>query len=193
MMEITVLGICGSVARSRRTRTLIDLALEAAAAEPGVKVDLIDLSERDLVFCDGRPPAEYTGDTAVAIEQARAAQAFLIGTPIYRATYTGALKNLFDLIPDDALWGKVAGLIATGGSDHHYLALELGLKPILGFFEMHAVPGTVYAPSAAFQEGQPSETLRENVRRLAVDTVALARTIGGRHVGPPGPGTGRKG
>ena len=192
-MEMTVLGICGSVAKSRRTRTLIDLALEAAAAQSGVTVDLIDLSERDLVFCDGRPPAEYTGDTAVAIGQARAAQAFLIGTPIYRATYTGALKNLFDLIPDDALWGKVAGLIATGGSDHHYLALELGLKPILGLFEMHAVPGTVYAASAAFQEGQPSATLRENIRRLAIDTVALAREVGGRHVGPPGPGTGRKG
>ncbi|HEX2172039.1 MAG TPA: NAD(P)H-dependent oxidoreductase [Dehalococcoidia bacterium] len=191
--DIMLLGICGSVAKSRRTRALIDLALEAAAGEPGVTVDLIDLSERDLVFCDGRPPAEYTGDTARAIHQARTAQAYIVGTPIYRATYTGALKNLFDLIPDDALWGKVAGLLATGGSDHHYLALETGLKPILGFFEMHAVPGTVYAPPSAFQEGQPTEALRERVRRLAIDTVALARATSGRHIGPPGPGTGRKG
>lgn len=191
--RVTLLGICGSVAKSRRTRALIDLALETAAVEPDVSVDLIDLSERDLVFCDGRPPADYAGDTARAIAQARAAQAYLIGTPIYRATYTGALKNLFDLIPDDALWGKVAGLIATGGSDHHYLALETGLKPILGFFEMHAVPGTIYAPPGAFEDGRPSEGLRERVRRLTLDTIALARATGGLHIGPPGPGTGRKG
>lgn len=190
---IRLLGICGSVAKSRRTRALIDLALETAAGETGVSVDLIDLSERDLVFCDGRSPADYTGDTAQVIQQARAADAYLIGTPIYRATYTGALKNLFDLIPDDALWGKVAGLLATGGSDHHYLALETGLKPILGFFEMHAVPGTIYAPPADFQDGQPSAVLRERVQRLTRDTIALARATGGRHVGPPGPGTGRKG
>lgn len=189
---ITLLGICGSKAKSRRTRALIDLALETAAAEPNVGIDLIDLSERDLVFCDGRPPAEYTGDTARAIEQARAADAYLFGTPIYRATYTGALKNLFDLIPDDALWGKVAGLLATGGSDHHYLALEAGLRPILGFFEMHGVPGTVYAPPSAFADGRPNDALRDRVRRLTLDTVALARATGGRAIGPPGPGTGRK-
>lgn len=193
MSDIRLLGICGSVAKSRRTRALIDLALATAAAEPGVTVDRIDLSERALVFCDGRPPAEYTGDTAAAIDQARAADAFIIGTPIYRATYTGALKNLFDILPDDALWGKVAGLIATGGSDHHYLALETGLKPILGFFEMHALPGGVYAPPAGFVDGRPVEALADRVRRLALDTVALARATGGRHIGPPGPGTGRKG
>ena len=46
----------------------------------------------------------------------QAADAYIIGTPIYRGAYTGSLKNLLDQVPVEALMGKVAGLIATGGS-----------------------------------------------------------------------------
>ena len=42
------------------------------------------------------------------------ASVLVLGTPIYRAAYSGQLKAFFDLLPQQALTGKVAGLIATG-------------------------------------------------------------------------------
>src|SRR6059058_3539307 len=84
-------------------------------------------------------PDSYNSDTQRALALVEAADAYLVATPVYRGTYTGALKNFFDLVPNDPkgsdpLRGKVVGLLATGGSDHHYLVLEHQLRPLFGFF-----------------------------------------------------------
>ena len=84
------------------------------------------------------------GDAKAVIDKIKAADGYIIGTPMYRGSYTGMLKNVFDIIPNDAMMGKPVGLIATGGSDHHYLALEQELRPLLIFFHAFVVPGTVY-------------------------------------------------
>lgn len=181
-----VLAISGSVALSRRTRTLLDAALAAAAASgPDVETELLDLHDVVLDICDGRPDADYSATTQAAVARVVAADAYLVGTPMYRASYTGALKNLFDLTPREQIAGKVAGLLATGASDHHFLALEHEVRPLLSFFRCHTVPGVVYAAHRHFTpEGQPIDALAAAVRQLAEDTVALCRAIGGRAPGP---------
>jgi len=183
---VRLLAICGSVAPSRRTRTLLELALAAArSAGADVETALLDLHDTSLELCDGRPLEAYSPVTQAAVQQVIAADAFLIGTPIYRAAYTGALKNLFDLTPREQLVGKVAGLLATGASEHHFLALEHELRPLLSFFRCHTVPGVVYAAPRHFNaDGSPGEALAAAVRLLAEDTVALCRAIGGRAAGP---------
>ena len=75
-------------------------------------------------------------------------------TPIFRATFTGALKNLLDLVPVEGLMGKLCGLLAMGASDHHYLAVDTQLRPVLAWFGAHPVPGGVYLQSRQFQEGK---------------------------------------
>ncbi len=58
-----------------------------------------DLREVRVAFCDGRPLDEYPDDTRRAVDRVQAADACVIGTPVYRGTYTGA-------------------------TDHHYLAID---------------------------------------------------------------------
>ena len=99
-------------------------------------------------------PAKYEGDARLLIDKIIDADAYIIGTPMYRGTYTGILKNLFDLIPNESMIGKPVGLIATGGSDHHYLALEHELKPLLGFFLAIVLPGVVYANNGHYSQGK---------------------------------------
>ena len=84
-----------------------------------------------LSFCDGRPLSEYADDTTKVVERIQAADAYVIGTPMYRGSYTGSLKNLLDHVPVEAFMGKVAGLIATGATDHHYLGIDQELRPVL--------------------------------------------------------------
>ena len=106
----TLLGISGSLTAGGSTRTVVDAALAAAQEHtPDITTDVIDLREVTISFCDGRPAEDYPDDTPHVLERISAADAYIIGTPIYRGSYTGALKNLLDHIPVEAFMGKVAG------------------------------------------------------------------------------------
>jgi FMN reductase len=54
-----------------------------------------------------------------------------VATPIYKASYSGALKAFLDLLPQFALAGKVVLPLATGGTLAHVLALDYALRPVL--------------------------------------------------------------
>jgi FMN reductase len=150
-----LIGISGSLSRNSKTELTVRTALNSAeSARSDIETELIAISEYNLVFCDGRNPDSYEGDSRTVIDKISNADAIIVGSPIYRGTYTGALKNLFDLIPNDALRGKAVGIIATGGSNHHFLAIEHQFKPIFGFFNAYVVPAGVYANNSHFSDGE---------------------------------------
>ncbi|QHS16390.1 NAD(P)H-dependent oxidoreductase [haloarchaeon 3A1-DGR] len=154
----TLLGIVGSVSDSSKTATAVETALEAAAERDGVTTETLRLSDHDLVTADGRTLDAYEGDTAAALEAIVEADAYVVGTPIYRGSLSGALKNLFDMVPRGMWQADVApfedaavGLVATGATNHHYLAIDQELRPIFGFFGAHTVGGSVYATDDHFE------------------------------------------
>jgi NAD(P)H-dependent FMN reductase len=122
------------------------------------------------------------------------ADAYLVATPVYRATYTGALKNFFDLVPNDPkghdpLRGKVVGLLATGGSDHHYLVLEHQLRPLFGFFGAYTPTRAIYASSKDFDaqkqvQGRLVEELTLLGQEVVIQAHFLAETSGLSHPEP---------
>lgn len=76
------------------------------------------------------------GDTsdeliASARSTVASADAVVVGSPVFKATYTGLLKVFVDVLPMDALHGKPVLPVLTGGSAAHVLALDFGLKPLL--------------------------------------------------------------
>jgi FMN reductase/FAD reductase [NAD(P)H] len=151
-VEMKLLGISGTIVGSK-TAALVERVLsEVARREPDVKTELLDLRQYDVQFCDGRDPAAYTGDTAKVIEKILNADFYVIGTPVFQASLTGALKNLFDLVPVHAFHRKVIGFVATGGTFQHYLVIENQLKPIAGYFRAFVAPGYVYAHGSHFNE-----------------------------------------
>ncbi|GAA3495112.1 hypothetical protein GCM10019016_022120 [Streptomyces prasinosporus] len=48
----------------------------------------------------------------------RQADGVVIGTPVYKAAYSGLLTALLDLLPQYALTGKTVLPLATGGHHH---------------------------------------------------------------------------
>jgi MsuE subfamily FMN reductase len=163
---------------------VLDVSLAAARnAHLDVETEVLELRDLKLDFCDGRPLHEYNADTQAALSLVEAADAYLVATPIYRASYTGALKNLFDLIPNDPsgsdpLRGKVVGLLATGGSDHHFLVLEHQLRPLFGFFGAQTDSRAVYASPKDFNPAKQVEgKLVGELERLGQEVVALAKFL----------------
>ncbi|MBW0101833.1 NADPH-dependent FMN reductase [Pseudonocardia sp. KRD291] len=188
-----VLGISGSPSVASKTLMAVQIAVEHAGSYPDVSAEVLNLRDHDVVFSDGRDPAAYEGDTRAVIDRVVAADALIVGTPMYRGGYTGRLKNLFDVLPNDALEGKPVGLVATGGTDHHFLAIEHELKPLVGFFRAYAVPGAVYANNGHFAGGElVDDGIREQLRRLSATVVEFAARMPRELVGTDYPKIPRK-
>lgn len=183
-----VLGIVGSVSSPSRTRAAVEGALDAAEEKRGVETGVLHLAEYDLVPADGRSLEAYTGDTAAALERIVDSDAYVIGTPVYRASYSGVLKNLLDMIPR-GLWqadvaplaNSAVGLVGTGATPHHYLVVEKELAPVLAFFGAHLVGSGVYAHEAHFGDDATleDEDVRGRLRTLGAATVDLHRAVDG--------------
>jgi FMN reductase len=60
------------------------------------------------------------------------------------------LKVLLDLLPAHALVGKACILTATGGSAHHSLVIDTGLRPLVASLEGWSVPTSLYATGEDF-------------------------------------------
>ncbi|WP_437719533.1 NAD(P)H-dependent oxidoreductase [Sorangium sp. So ce448] len=100
----------------------------------------------------------------------------VIATPIYKASYTGALKAFLDLLPQFGLAGKAALPLATGGTLAHVLAAAGRHPAARALF-----PGHVRAPPGA-------HAVRAHVVRGGPPARALVRSPcpdGRRRVRPP--------
>ena len=66
-----------------------------------------------------------------ALAVVEAADAVIVATPVYKASYSGVLKLFLDLIPQEGLRGKLTLPLVIGGSIAHLLAIDYALKPVL--------------------------------------------------------------
>ncbi|MGH3631935.1 MAG: NADPH-dependent FMN reductase [Sciscionella sp.] len=89
-------------------------------------LDVRDLPAAALLAADTREPA-----IAAVLGAFERADGVVVATPVYKASYSGLLKTLLDLLPQRALADKVVLPLATGGSLAHVLVLDYALRPVL--------------------------------------------------------------
>jgi FMN reductase len=164
-----VLGLAGSITAPSRSGALVARVLELLAAA-GRSSELIHLSELAADALLGRRK-DAALDRALGL--ASSAAILVLGTPIYRASYTGQLKAFFDLLPRDALAGSVTGLIASGAVADHALAIDHTLRPLVASLAGLSAARSVYVTDADL-ESFPSGPLPANVdERLQALTAEL--------------------
>ena len=177
----TLLGIHGAVTSPGRLHQALQISLDAASAHDAtLATGLLNLGDHRISFADGRPAEAFGDDTGKVLGQVKAADMYLIATPIYRASFTGALKNLLDLIPVEDLMGKACGLISMGATDHHYLTVDTQLRPVLAWFGAHLVPGQVYLQSQHFADGKLADAKSiAGLETLGRAVVAFHKSLAG--------------
>ncbi|WP_339151485.1 NADPH-dependent FMN reductase [Streptomyces sp. F41] len=135
----TVLSVSGSPSVTSRTARLL-LHLDDRLRDQGhdvVSLDVRTLPADALLGADFAHPAIV--EATALFERV---DGVVIGTPIYKAAYSGLLKTLLDLLPQYALSGKTVLPLATGGSTAHVLAIDYALRPVLtSMGAAHVVPG----------------------------------------------------
>ena len=187
-MPATLLAIHGTVTRPGRLHQAIQTALTGLEGADAPAVDTLHLGDYRISFADGRPLADYGDDTQAVVERVVAADMCLIATPVFRASFTGALKNLLDHVPVEGLNGKACGLIGMGATDHHYLSIDAQLRPVLAWFGAHVIPGMVYLQSRHFQDGQLTDPQAvAALQSLARSVAALHRATAGGGLSGPSP------
>ncbi|MFH8618818.1 NADPH-dependent FMN reductase [Streptomyces sp. NPDC017979] len=135
----TVLSVSGSPSATSRTARLLR-HLDQRLAAHGHEVTSLDvrtLPAGALLGADLGHPAIVD-----AIALFARAEGVVVGTPVYKAAYSGLLKSLLDLLPQHALAGKTVLPLATGGTTAHVLAIDYALRPVLSSMgAAHVVQG----------------------------------------------------
>ncbi len=186
-MATKLLAIVGSVTPPGRllnaTRWLLDNARESLT---DLEVELINLADKKITFADGRPPEQYRDDTAAIIERVRAADGVIFASPVYRGSFTGALKNLLDHLPLESLAGKPVGIIAMGATQHHFLGVDWHLRDVLAWFGALVAPTSAYLVSADFVDGQLTASAQQDLKDLARAVIKLKEVApaAGSFLGP---------
>jgi FMN reductase len=113
------------------------------------------------------------------------ADVVVLCSPVYRASATGVLKNLLDLLPVEALQDKPVGIVAMGSTAHHYLGVDFHLRDVLAWFGALVAPTSVYLASNDFSEGRASADASQRLDQLIATLAALATATKGLSLEPP--------
>ena len=143
------------------------VALENAGKR--VRLQTIHLSglakEVGTSIAMGRPSAGLRG----AVDKLGAADGVIVGTPVYKASYSGLLKAFLDVLDDDILLGMPTMLAATGGSPRHGLVPDDQMRPLFAYFRAFVTPTSVYA---ATEDWADPKMLSERVSRAGEELAA---------------------
>lgn len=111
--NIKIIGICGSIRKGGNTMKALKIAMEGAA-DAGAEIQIIDLNEYDLPFCNGTEVG-YPDDVFKLRAEVKDADGLILATPEYHGNFSGVLKNAIDLMGFNEFEGKMLGLIGVAG------------------------------------------------------------------------------
>ena len=186
---LRVLGIGGGM----RAGSLCSAALQFAlhlAAERGARTVVADVRDLNLpIFNDAMAVPDYPASLAWLLYEVRVADAFIICSPTYHGTISGAVKNVLDALNylrDDRpryLRGKPVGLMALGGIGAANTLTALGhvSRALNGI----AAPTVVAIPEEAFDANNVLQdpAARRRVALMIEELLDLTRRLSPKAVG----------
>ena len=172
MPNISIVAVSGSLHSPSKTTVLVREILDgfATAIRSGVGNDLevethlIELSDIGREFAGALSRADLSPIAEDALRSIESATLLIVASPVYRASFTGLFKHVFDFVGQYALIDKPVLLAATGGSDRHALIIDHQFRPLFSFFQAITLPIGVYASDTDFVDYRiDSQALRDRI------------------------------
>lgn len=157
-----VITLAGSPRFPSRSSALLEYAREKLNALD-IEVchwHLQNFAPEDLLYARFDSPALKT-----LVEQLEGADGLIIATPVYKASFAGALKTLLDLLPERALEKKIVLPLATGGTVAHMLAVDYALKPVLNALKAQEILHGVFADDSQIADYQHKPAFTPNLQQ----------------------------
>lgn len=172
--KVKVVAVSGSVQSPSRTLVLVEQLLAALAEVVPVDVHLIKLEDLAPAIGGVSYRDQLPGTVQAELAAIESADVLVVASPVYRGSYTGLFKHLFDLVHHEALIDVPVLLAATGGSDRHALVIDHQLRPLFSFFQARTLPLGVYASEQDFSGYEiTSNALRERIALAAARSLPL--------------------
>jgi FMN reductase len=169
---VRIVGVSGSLGVPSRTTSLIRAVADEFAPALHAEVEMIELGSL-VAELAASTRGELGAGAQAALSAVESADVLVVGSPAYRATYTGIFKHFFDFVGQYALVDKPIVLTATGGSDRHALLVEHQMRPLFGFFQALTLPLGIFATETDFDNYViTSEELSERI------ALSVRRTVG---------------
>jgi FMN reductase len=149
-MTTRIAVISAGITEPSSTRLLADRLTEAVMrALPGqdTVVEVIEVREIAHDLTNNVLTGFASPELQVRLDAIVEADAVIVSTPIYSASYSGLFKMLVDVLPKDSLRGKPVLLGATGGTARHSLAIDHALRPLFAYLGALVAPVAVFAAS----------------------------------------------
>jgi multimeric flavodoxin WrbA len=175
-----ILGICASPRGSKSTTLRLVQALLNGAQEAGAEVELVDVCDLDIKFCNACQVCFKTGacvhkdDFQGLYEKILAADGLVWGAPNYFRSVTAQMKTLIDRMADavhcQLLTGKYCASVASGGSNYDQVTTYLdGLMITFGAFVTGSLGVVMSQGPAAMEEAERKafslgKSLAEDIR-----------------------------
>ncbi|MGA2448533.1 MAG: NAD(P)H-dependent oxidoreductase [Polyangiaceae bacterium] len=135
---------------------------------------LIDFDPADVFF--GRAKASTV---ARFVEETTGAAALVLATPVYKATYSGALKGIVDLIPPDGLVDRPALGIATARLAEHVQTVDISFRALFAFFRARSLGSLTVLDDELTIHGGSGALSDAAARRVEDATTSLVAAIEG--------------
>ncbi len=178
---VKIVGIAGSLRNDSYSHQALKLAVQRVEAL-GAEVEILDLREMQLPFCDGGDEYPDYPDVKRMQDAVKAADGLILVSPEYHGSVSGVLKNALDLMSFEHLSGKVAGLMSVLGGQSNSNALN-HLRLIVRWVHGWCIPEQVAIEQAwkAFSpEGKLlDEKLSERLDKFAQSLVDNTRKLRG--------------
>lgn len=170
--KLKVVAVSGGLQRPSRTLVLVQELLAALGDALPIDVHLIELGNIGPQFAGTLYRSQLPAAVEAEVAAIESADLLIVASPVYRGSYTGLFKHLFDFVHHEALTDVPVLLAATGGSDRHALVIDHQLRPLFSFFQSRTLPIGVYAVEKNFDGYEiSSPALRERI------ALAIARAV----------------
>lgn len=167
---LKVVGVSGSLHEPSKTTALVEAVVAAVGRKTPIESEIFTLAQLGPSLAGALQRSELPEGVERALLEIEGADLLVAASPVYRASFTGLFKHLFDFVDQYALVGQPVLLAATGGGERHALILEHQLRPLFGFFQSLTLPLGVYASTADFdgyalREGSVQTRIEQAVSR----------------------------
>ncbi|NIK55138.1 CE1759 family FMN reductase [Kribbella shirazensis] len=143
---------------------------ELSARGIGSRIELIEVRDHAHDLTNNLLTGFPSATLRTVLETVAAADALIVVSPTFSASYSGLFKMFFDVLDDQALAGKPVLLAATGGTERHSLVLEFALRPLFAYLKALPTATGVYAASTDW--GPNAAGLRPRIHQAATELVA---------------------
>ncbi|CAN5129270.1 FMN reductase [soil metagenome] len=149
---LNVVGVSGSLHAPSRTIALLDGIIDALGRTLPIEAHRIRVDELGPEFAGVLHREDLPDSVEREVRAIERADLLVVASPVYRASFTGLFKHLFDFVDQYALVDTPVLVAATGGSERHALIIEHQLRPLFGFFQALTLPVGVYAHDSDFTD-----------------------------------------